>query len=396
MSDLPRNPRVRFGMFMGPFHATNLDPSYAMERDLQLMVRLDQLGFDEAWIGEHHSGGFEIIAAPEVFIAAAAERTKNIRLGTGVKSLPYHHPFVVAETMAQLDHMTRGRVMFGAGPGALPSDAVMIGLEPVKMRPRMDEALDCIVRLLRGETVTHKTDWFELVDARLSVGCYTQPTMEIALASIRSPSGAVAAGRHGAGLLVLSGVDDDSLKHHMSNWKIYEDTCAEYGHTPDRSRWQFAIQIHLAETREQAWTDVQYGLEKWICYANDIVPAPNPPPRGLPDPVAWMIANQRAIIGTPDDAVREIERMLEFTGGFGGILVFAQDWANWQATQRSLELIAEEVRPRINRTNRMRQASYDRNAPIQEANRALARAGTAEAQARFDAKIREGRKTVGQ
>ena len=109
-----------------------------------------------------------------------------------------------------------------------------------------------------------------------------------------------------------------------------------------------------------------------------------------------MIANQRAIIGTPDDAVREIERMLEFTGGFGGILVFAQDWANWQATQRSLELIAEEVRPRINRTNRMRQASYDRNAPIQEANRALARAGTAEAQTRFDAKIREGRKTVGQ
>lgn len=138
MNDLPRNPRVRFGMFMGPFHATNLDPSYAMERDLQLMVHLDQLGFDEAWIGEHHSGGFEIIAAPEVFIAAAAERTRHIRLGTGVKSLPYHHPFVVAETMAQLDHMTRGRVMFGAGPGALPSDAVMIGLEPVNMRPRMD------------------------------------------------------------------------------------------------------------------------------------------------------------------------------------------------------------------------------------------------------------------
>ena len=108
---------LRFGMFMGPFHATNLDPTYAMERDLQLVTLLDRLGFDEAWIGEHHSGGFEIIAAPEVFIAAAAERTKHIRLGTGVKSLPYHHPFVVAETMAQLDHMTRGRVMFGAGPG---------------------------------------------------------------------------------------------------------------------------------------------------------------------------------------------------------------------------------------------------------------------------------------
>ena len=384
-ADAPRSPPVRFGMFMGPFHATNLDPSLAMERDLQLIVHMDRLGFDEVWIGEHHSGGFEIIASPEVFIAAAAERTKHIRLGTGVKSLPYHHPFVVAETMAQLDHMTRGRVMFGAGPGALPSDAIMIGLKPVNMRPRMDEALDCIVRLLRGETVTYKSDWFELVEARLSVGCYTQPTMEMALASIRSPSGVLAAGRHGAGVLVLSGVDDESLRHHMANWKIYEETCAQHGHVPDRRRWQFAIQMHLAETREQAWKDVQYGLEKWVCYSNDIVPAPNPVPRGLPDPVAWMLENQRAIIGTPDDAVEQIEHMLEYTGGFGGVLVFAQDWANWQATQRSLELIAEEVRPRINRSNWLRQASYDRNAPIQEANRALARAGTAEAQARFDA-----------
>ena len=138
---LSRN-SLRFGMFMGPFHATNLDATYALERDLQLVTKLDQLGFDEAWIGEHHSGGFEIIAAPEVFVAAAAERTKHIRLGTGVKSLPYHHPFVVAETIAQLDHMTRGRVMFGAGPGALPSDSKMFGLTPVDLRPRMDEALD--------------------------------------------------------------------------------------------------------------------------------------------------------------------------------------------------------------------------------------------------------------
>jgi limonene 1,2-monooxygenase len=376
---------LRFGMFMGPFHATNLDPTYALERDLQLVTLLDRLGFDEAWIGEHHSGGFEIIAAPEVFIAAAAERTKHVRLGTGVKSLPYHHPFIVAETMAQLDHMTRGRVMFGAGPGALPSDSRMFGLAPVDLRPRMDEALDCIVALLRGETVTKKTSWFELREARLSVGCYSKPTMEIAIASVRSPAGAVAAGRHGAGLMVLSGVDDASLKHHVSNWNIYQETCGRHGHTADRSRWQFTVQMHVAESREQARKDVEYGLEKWIGYANDIVPAPNPPPRGLADPVSWMLENERAIIGTPADAVEKIEHMLEVTGGFGGVLVFAQDWANWQATQRSLELIAEEVRPKLRGSNVLRQASYDRNAPIQDANRALARAGTEEALARFEA-----------
>src|SRR5262245_44262798 len=376
---------LRFGMFMGPFHATNLDPTYALERDLQLVTLLDRLGYDEAWIGEHHSGGFEIIAAPEVFIAAAAERTKHIRLGTGVKSLPYHHPFIVAEAMAQLDHMPRGRAMFGAGPGALPSDSKMFGLAPVELRPRMEEALDCIVALLRGETVTKKTSWFELCEARLSVGCYSKPTMEIAIASVRSPAGAVAAGRHGAGLLVLSGVDDASLRHHASNWSIYDETCRRHGHTADRSRWQFTVQMHLAESGEQARKDVEYGLEKWIGYANDIVPAPNPPPRGLAAPVTWMRHKERASICTPDDAVAKIEHMFEITGGFGGILVFAQDWANWQATRRSLELIAEEVRPKLRDSNRLRQASYDRNAPIQDANRALARAGVEDALARFEA-----------
>jgi limonene 1,2-monooxygenase len=287
--------------------------------------------------------------------------------------------------MAQLDHMTRGRVLFGDGPGALPSDAKMIGIKPVDTRPRMEEALDCIVALLRGETVTKKTDWFELCEARLSVGCYSRPTMDIVIASVRSPAGAVAAGRYGAGLLVLSGVDDAALAHHTSNWKIYEETCRQHGHVPDRSRWQFAIQLHIAETREQARKDVQYGLEKWIGYANDIVPAPNPPPRGLADPAGWMVENQRAIIGTPDDAVVRIEHMLDVTGGFGGILVFSHDWANWPATQRSLELIAEEVRPRLNGSNRLRQASYDRHAPNQQAHRALAQAGVDEARARFEA-----------
>ena len=94
-----------------------------LHRDLELVEWLDQLGYDEAWIGEHHSAGFEIIASPELFIAAAAERTKHIRLGTGVISLPYHNPLMVADRIMQLDHKTRGRVMFGVGPGLLPSDA---------------------------------------------------------------------------------------------------------------------------------------------------------------------------------------------------------------------------------------------------------------------------------
>src|ERR671938_931975 len=105
--------RLKFGIFMAPFHRINENPTLALERDLQLIEWLDTLGFDEAWIGEHHSGGWETIASPEIFIAAAAQRTRHIRLGTGVLSLPYHHPLLVADRMVLLDHITRGRIMMG-------------------------------------------------------------------------------------------------------------------------------------------------------------------------------------------------------------------------------------------------------------------------------------------
>ena len=147
------------------------------------------MGYDEAWIGEHHSAGYEIIASPEVFIAAAAERTRHIRLGTGVSSVPYHHPLMLADRIMQLDHQTRGRVMFGVGPGALPSDAFMMGIDVQRQRDMMDEALAALVPLLRGETVTMETDWFKLVKARLQLRPYQRPFPEVAVAAQVSPAG---------------------------------------------------------------------------------------------------------------------------------------------------------------------------------------------------------------
>ena len=122
---------LTFGIFLAPFHRLGENPTLAIGRDVELIQWLDHLGYDEAWIGEHHSAGWELIASPELIIAAAAEKTKHIKLGSGVTSLPYHHPFLVAQRWVQLDHMTRGRAMLGCGPGALTSDAYMLGIRAV-------------------------------------------------------------------------------------------------------------------------------------------------------------------------------------------------------------------------------------------------------------------------
>ena len=195
---------MKFGIFLAPFHRVGENPTLAINRDVELLEWLDWLGYDEAWIGEHHSAGWELIALPELIIAAAAERTKHIKLGTGVTSLPYHHPFMVAQRFVQLDHMTRGRAMMGCGPGALTSDAYMLGIEPSTQRPRMLEAMDAIMRLLKcEEPVTMKTDWFEMRAARLHLAPYTDPHFEIAVASTITPFGMIAAGTHGVGVLSI-------------------------------------------------------------------------------------------------------------------------------------------------------------------------------------------------
>ena len=133
---------MKFGIFLPPMHRTGINPTLLLHRDLELVQWLDALGYDEAWIGEHHSAGSELIASPEVFIAAASQRTQHIKLGTGVNSLPYHHPFILADRIVMLDHLTRGRMMFGAGPGQLTSDAAMLGIPADRQRPRMEEAFD--------------------------------------------------------------------------------------------------------------------------------------------------------------------------------------------------------------------------------------------------------------
>ncbi len=341
----------RFGIFMAPFHPPSENPTLALARDMELVQWLDQLHFDEAWIGEHHSAGWETISAPDIFIAIAAERTKHIKLGTGVFSLPYHHPLIVADRMVLLDHLTRGRVLFGVGPGALVTDALMLGIEPARTRPMMEQALDTIIKLFtQTEPLTVETDWFTLRNAVLQLRPFTRPYMPIAIASMQSPAGPALAGKHGAGVLsigVMQGLRGAvDLK---GQWQIAEDAAGAAGRTVNRDEWRLVIPVHLADTREEAIAHIHQRATNWLTqYQRDVLSRPLP--AGIPEELAveTMIERGAWIVGTPDDCIAAMERLEEASGGFGGLLVMAQDWTTREQEFRSYELLARYVMPHFN------------------------------------------------
>ena len=342
--------RMRFGTFLAPFHPPEHNPTLSLENDLDLLQHMDGLGFDEAWIGEHHSAGSEIIASPEIFIMAAAERTKNIRLGTGVVSLPYHNPLWVAERMVLLDHLTRGRVMLGVGPGALPTDAAMLGLEPPEMRPLLEEYMAVLMHLLTSEEpISYSSDRLTLNDARLHLRPYSDPLFDIAVAAVASPSGAKLAGRYGGGVLSLGAtvaVGMDVLAHH---WTIQEETAAQYGQVADRDKWRLVGLMHLAETEEEARRDVEYGITQWFRYFQNVAAFPQMAVDGGDiDEMVQFVNGGLGVIGTPDQAVAQIEELVEQSnGGFGCYMTLAHNWANSAATKKSYELFARYVMPRF-------------------------------------------------
>jgi limonene 1,2-monooxygenase len=361
MTTLDAADHLKFGIFLAPFHPVGQNPTLALERDLQLIEHLDQLGFDEAWFGEHHSAGYEIIASPEVFIAAAAQRTRHIRLGTGVSSLPYHHPFMLADRLVLLDHLTRGRLMVGVGPGALPSDAFMMGIDPAKQRDMMEESLEAILLLFAGdEPVSYETDWFKLVKARLQMRPYQRPFPEVAVAAQISPAGPRAAGRFGCSLLSIGATSAGGFDILGAHWDVMEERAAEFGTTVDRSKWRLVGPVHIADTKEQAIEDVGFGLAEWVDYFQRVAALPLAPDTTNHESLVDALnASGFAVIGTVEDAVNQVERLRKQSKGFGTFLLMGHEWADTAATRHSYELIARYVAPEFQGSSQTLTASRD-------------------------------------
>ena len=317
----------------------------------------DRIGFDEFWYGEHHTGGYEMSPSPELMIAAASQRTRRIKFGTGVVSLPYHNPLMVANRIAQLDQLTMGRVIFGAGPGLLVSDAHMLGLNVSESRNKLDEGLGLIRRLLAGEWITETGDWYELHDAHCQVMPYN-PHMEVCVASTFSPNGGTLAAKHHAGMLCLASTMRGGFDAMTTNWQIARETAGKMGYEMSPDSIRCATDVYVAETREKALADVREGYERF----NRYIPEPVGPSAGFawpyparsPDRGRVRSSSARPTTRSPRSA--GLERKVP---DFGCLLMLEKNWASFENTKRSHELLARYVLPVINDTNVNRQKSFD-------------------------------------
>ncbi len=328
---------------MQPVHHPDENPTLALERDLQLTQHLDTLGYDEVWIGEHHSTGWETIASPDIFIMAAAARTRFIKLGSGVVPLSLHHPLLVADNYVLLDHLTRGRVMLGMGPGGgLPSDPYVFGLDSETQHRRTIATLDAVYRLLTStEPLSIETEWFTLRDAVLQLRPYTHPHMPLALVTGTNRDILERIGRYGTRWFV--GTSPDNFDE---AWAVIERGAQEVGRTAARSDAYLPVTMHVADTRERALDDIREGAARErYDFSSPVTGSPLP---GVPRE-RWaehLAEKASSLIGTPEDALTKI-RALRAKTGAGGLLITSKEWASREATLKSYELFARYVMPEL-------------------------------------------------
>lgn len=341
---------MKISFFMMPLHHPSENPSLAYERDIALIEYADSLDFDEFYIGEHHSGGWETIPAPEMALAMAAARAKRIRLGTSVISVPFHHPFHLAERMAFLDQLTRGRVIFGVGPSNLVSDIKLFDIPPGDLRPMMRESVDIIVRLLESpEPFDYEGRFWKLRNVCLQVRSYQSPRMPLAIASAGSRGAIDMAARYGMILLSFGGEKIGENLALAEQWRYMEECARRHGTRVSRENWRITTHLHLAESREKAWAEVEKGALRDINYFMEIgLKAAYEAYPGQPRSEITLrsaAAQRRWIVGTPDDAIEMIEKMQQETGGFGGLMLTTHEWVGDQKIRASLELFARYVMP---------------------------------------------------
>jgi alkanesulfonate monooxygenase SsuD/methylene tetrahydromethanopterin reductase-like flavin-dependent oxidoreductase (luciferase family) len=356
---------MRGGYFAMPLHPPGSDPAQTMDEDLEQLAVLDRLGYDEAWIGEHFTAMWENIPCPDLFIARALGVTKTMKLATGVSCLPNHTPLMLAQRIAQLDQMARGRFYWGVGSGGFPGDFELFGVDPKsgEQRAITRALLDTVLALWndpkpgvweskywRFTVPEHQDD----IGLQLHLKPYQRPHPPIGVAGVNIASDTlVLGGERGYIPMSINFVPPRILKTH---WDAVEQGAARTGRTPNRVTWRIARDVHVADTNERARREALEGplARDYRDYFLRLLPKI----RGLdllkidpamPDSEITLeyLLDNIWVVGDPDTVAEKLSRLSHDVGGFGTLLVIAHEGRPRAAWERSMTLLQNEVLPRV-------------------------------------------------
>jgi alkanesulfonate monooxygenase SsuD/methylene tetrahydromethanopterin reductase-like flavin-dependent oxidoreductase (luciferase family) len=361
---------VQLGLFMNSWHLPETVAADAYDVDLDLIVRAEALGYEEALFAEHFTSLWAKLPTPDLLIAAALQRTTRLRLGTGVNCLPYHHPAMLAHRIATLDHLARGRLIWGIGAGGLPGDMELfqVDLEGGEHRRLWPQVVDAVLRIWErardgasaGET-WDTPHWKLKLPGRvdglfgLHIAPYQHPHPPIAVAGLTPRSETlVVAGERGWIPMSIGIVPAATVASH---WECYAEAAARAGRTPQRKEWRIVREVHVAETTAQARREALEGglANVWSNYILKILPLfdalklvktdPDMPDEALT--LEWLLDNIW-IVGSPDDVARQLRELYQRVGGFGTLHHIPYNWgARQDQNLRSMELLAREVMPQL-------------------------------------------------
>lgn len=356
---------INYGMFIMPFHPPSKPLAQCYDEDLELIVRAEELGFGEFWIGEHHTMKYENIVMPEMFIARALGETKRIRMGPAPACLNQHHPAHVASRLAFLDHLSKGRLNLCFGAGSVTADQELYGVEPKNAPEMIDEALGMILRLWATDPPYEiKGKYWNIslkktVDTETGIGYIHKPLQQphppIAMPAMSRNSPTMkTAGRCGyqpfGHCLVTANVLADF-------WKTYEQAAVEVGRRPQRAHWKIARSIFVADNTKEAQAKARSNsLGQCFSYIGRLFDKglgrkmyKRDPAMSDADCNMDFLMGEQIIAGNPDEVLRRLLGMIEETGPFGTLVLMGYDWDDKKSWLRSMELFAREVMPALNK-----------------------------------------------
>ena len=358
---------MKLSYFMMPVHHRDKDYRTSLAEDTEAIALADRLGFEEAWVGEHHTSSVEPITSPLLFMANLIARTKRIKLATGVICAPQYHPALVAGHAAMFDHLAQGRFVMGIGPGGLPSDFELFGVADADRNAMMIESLDTILEIwstdppydIRGKYWTTKVaDWaHDDIGLGRMVRPLQKPHPPIAISAMSPSSGSMRfAAARGYEAISANFVAGWAVKTH---WETYAGECEARGVRPDPSRWRVARSVFVADSDVEAEDFVKDPNGSFAYYYDYLlrifdragmralaVTEPGADPGAL---TSAELVDKLVVRGSAKSVTERILAFRDEVGPFGHLAMTAHDWTDKRAFVRSMEAMAREVAPALTR-----------------------------------------------